>query len=87
MNIVVHIERLILDGLPIGSGQGMLVQAALESELSRLLAEGGLASNLQSGGAFANVRASSISPAAGDHPTRLGQQIAQSVYGGIGSTK
>jgi len=87
MNIAVHIERLILDGLPIGPGQGALVQAAVESELSRLLTEGGLASNLQSGGAFANVRTNAIQLAAGDHPTRLGQQIARSVYGGIGSTK
>lgn len=87
MNIVVHIERLTLDGLPIGPGQGALVQAAVESELSRLLTEGGLASNLQSGGAFASVRANSISLAAGDHPTWLGQQIARSVYGGVGKTK
>jgi len=87
MNIVVHIERLILDGVPIGPGQGALVQAAVESELSRLLTEGGLASNLQSGGAFASVRANSIPLAAGDRPTRFGQQIAQAVYGGIGKTK
>ncbi len=87
MNIVVHIERLVLDGLSIGPGQGARVQAAVESELSRLLTEGGLASGLQSGGAFANVRANSITPATGVHPTRLGQQIAQSVYSGIGKTK
>jgi hypothetical protein len=87
MNIVVRIERLILDGVPIGPGQGALVQAVVESELSRLLSEGGLASNLQSGGALANVRANAIQLAAGDHPTQLGQQIARSVYGGIGKTK
>ena len=43
MNIKLHIERLVLDGLPVTRSQGPLVQAAMEAELARLMAEGGLA--------------------------------------------
>jgi hypothetical protein len=87
MNIHVHIERLILDGLPIGVGQGALVQATVEAELARLLVQGGLAPNLQSGGALAGLRAEAIRVTAESSPAQLGQAIAQSVYAGIGKTR
>ncbi|HEX4696965.1 MAG TPA: hypothetical protein VH254_04785 [Candidatus Udaeobacter sp.] len=38
MNINLHIERLMLDGLSVASGQAALVQTAVEAELGRLLA-------------------------------------------------
>jgi hypothetical protein len=37
MNISVHIERLVLDGLFVSHGQRPLLQAAVEAELTRLL--------------------------------------------------
>jgi len=84
MNIDVHIERLILDGLPMSQTQGPIVQAAVETELSRLLAERGLAANLQSGSALPSVRVEAIPPINGIAPGQVGQQIARAVYGGIG---
>jgi hypothetical protein len=87
MNIHVHIERLILDGLPIGAGQGALVQAAVEAELAGLLVEGGIAPVLQSGGALPSVRAAAMQLTAQSSPAQMGQQIAQSVYAGMGKTK
>jgi len=39
----VHIERLILDGLSVGPGEEMLVQAAVEAEHGRLVEKSGLA--------------------------------------------
>ena len=45
-NIHLHIERLVLDGLPIDRGQGPHVQAAVEAELTRLLTENGLDATL-----------------------------------------
>ena len=41
MNINLHIERLILDGLPIEPRQRAQVQAAVEAELARLLRPAG----------------------------------------------
>ncbi len=87
MHINLHIERLILDGLPIDRGQASRVQLAVEVELTRLLVEKGLASDLQAGGAVPSVRADAIQLTAGSNPARMGTQIAQSVYSGIGNTR
>lgn len=84
MNIHLHIERLILDGLPIERNQASHVQAAVEAELTRLLGDNGLAAALQAGGAIPSVRANEIQ--LGDsNPTHMGNHIAQSVYSGIGN--
>jgi hypothetical protein len=86
MNLNIHIERLILEGLPIRPGQRAMVQAAVEAELSQLLSEGGLAHDLQSNVALPGVKADAIQ-GTGNHPNQLGQQIARSVYSGIGHAK
>ena len=51
MRIELHIERLILDGLPLEIRHGPLVRAAVEKELTRLIAAHGLGHEWQSGGA------------------------------------
>ena len=87
MNINVYIERLILDGINMGPGQGAKVKAAVEAELSRLLAEGGVEPGLRSGGAFPNMPARPIQVSEEILPNRLGQQIARTVYGSIGQSR
>jgi hypothetical protein len=87
MNINLHIERLVLDGLNIGHGQGALVKAAVEAELGRLLREGGMSLDLSSGGAFPSVKAGSIMMGKEGNPSMVGQQIAKAVYDGIGRNK
>jgi len=84
MNINVSIERLILDGLPLTHSQRPLVQAAVETELARLLAAGGLAAYLQAGVALRSIPGGSIQLPSDGNPNTLGQQIARAVYGGIG---
>ena len=84
MKIHVHIERLILDGLPLEKGQGPEIQAAVERELTRLLTAGGLGGQWQSGAAVPRIRASGMQLANVIRPNRLGEQIGQSVYSGIG---
>lgn len=81
MNITIHIERLILDGLPVTSSQGPLVQAALEAELTRLLVDQGL--RVSSAGAVPEVSAGSIQLKEHGKPAQLGHRIAQVVYGGL----
>lgn len=83
MNITLHIERLILDGVEIAPYQRAMLQVAIQSELTRLLSEGGLASDLTAGGAVPSVPAHAIQMTAKNDPVQLGQQIARSVYGGI----
>ncbi|MGK7911156.1 MAG: hypothetical protein AB4050_06675 [Synechococcus sp.] len=84
MTINIHIERLVLDGVNISPSQRPFVKAAVEAELGRLLAEGGLATELLGGGAVPRVPGGRIELAPENNPSQLGQQIAQAVYGGIG---
>jgi len=84
MDIQLHIERLILDGVNLTPGHRRLLQATVETELARLLTDGGVASSLAGGVALPQVSAGDIQLAGGNDPVQLGRQIAQSVYGGIG---
>ena len=83
MNINLHIDRLVLDGVNIAPGQRHLLQASVEMELTRLLTDGGLASSLAQGSALPRLSTSGIQ-LTGNNPMQLGRQIAQSVYAGIG---
>lgn len=83
MKVNVHIERLILEGLPVGRTQGPGVQAAVESELARLIRAEGLGEALGAGGAMPSVKAGQMQLSGDGDPTRLGRQIAHAVFGGM----
>jgi hypothetical protein len=87
MIVNLHIERLILEGLPVESAQGRAVRTAVERELALLLGAGGLAGDLRSGGAFPEGRSGAIRLARGPRPARLGRQIADAVYRSVGKTQ
>jgi hypothetical protein len=81
--IQLHIERLVLDGLPLSRVQAQQMQSVLEVELTRLLSEGGLAPHLLQGGAFSSLQGGEV--AGFGNPRGLGQQVAQAVYGEVGA--
>jgi hypothetical protein len=83
MNIHLRIEQLILEGLDFPPGQQHLIQASVEAELTRLLMVGELSPSLTQGTALPRVPTSGIQLTS-DNPTQIGQQIAQSLYLGIG---
>lgn len=83
MNINLHIERLVLDGVNIGPSQCHVLQASVETELTRMLTEGGLSSGLAQGTTLARMFTRGIQLTDGNTPAQLGRQIAQSVYEGI----
>jgi len=83
VNVNLHIERLVLDGIDVEPAQRPLLQAALEAELGRLIAEGGVGA-LAAGGAVPSVKAEGFQMSGDGNPGELGRQIAGSVYGGIG---
>ena len=85
MNIELHIERLIVEGLPVSYAQRPLLQAAVEAELMRLLAEGGLAEGLAGGIMVPSLQGGVLQLGGASDPAALGVQIAQSVYGSIGT--
>ncbi|MCH7719887.1 MAG: hypothetical protein IH988_02700 [Planctomycetes bacterium] len=84
MNINLHIERLILDGVPLARSLRPSLQDSIEVELVNLLATNGLAPGLLTGSAMPQVRGGSIRLTSQVSPSDLGQQIAQAVYRGIG---
>ncbi len=84
MKINVQIERLILDGINVAPHQRPLLQAAVESELARLLAADGLNQELATGVAVPSMGAATMQLPGDANPARLGQEIAQAVYWGIG---
>src|SRR6266852_529340 len=85
MNITVHIERLVLEGLPVGSHDAPAVQAAVEAELSRLLSQGGIASSLRRGADLHYLRADSLSLRHCARPVTIGAQIASALHRTIGN--
>jgi len=87
VNIRLHIEQLVLDGLPLSRHQGALVHAAVEQELGRLLSAGGLSAQIASGGAMPALQGATIRGANGASPLRLGAQIAGAVRSAIGDRK
>ena len=84
MNIEVRIDRLVLEGIDVPHAQRPLLRAAVEGELARLLAAGGLEPGLQAGGALPSLPGGEIRLINDGTPKQLGTQIARSVYRGIG---
>lgn len=83
MSVHLHIEHLVLEGLPVEVGDGGSVQAAVETELTRLLADGALGPGLFAGGARPSVASEDIHLTGNETPATLGRQIGQTVYGGM----
>lgn len=84
MKINIAIDRLVLDGIDVAAADRPRLRAAVESELVRLIAGGGIDDGLAGGIAVPSVHAPSIPTAASRSPRELGRAIAGSVYGGIG---
>jgi hypothetical protein len=80
MNITIHIDRLVLDGLPLERSAGSMVQAGLEKELARLLVEQGLQSGWKQGGAVAALSAPSIALGTSAKPLEMGEAVGQAIH-------
>lgn len=83
MNVNFHIEQLILDGIDVEPAHRPVLQAAIEAELGKLLARGGIGPELAGGGAVPSLRAGGFQMSGPGNPRQLGRQIARAVYGGL----
>jgi hypothetical protein len=83
MNIELHIEHLVLDGLPLAAADGASVLTAVQTELTRLLTEGGLAPGLQQGGALTSLRGADVRLSPGPAPDAVGREIGAAVHEGL----
>lgn len=84
MDVNLHIERLVLDGITLSVRERAVLGTAVTTELTRLIHEGGLPANLPASGIVPSIPAGVIQLGNDHNPARLGQQIAQAVYGGNG---
>ena len=80
MNLNVHIERLLLEGVAVDSSE--LLELHLNAELRRLLADGRLPELLVRGGAAANLRADP-SERRGPKSQALGVEIGRALHSGL----
>ena len=83
MNIELHIEHLVLDGLPLAPTDGAAVQQAIQAELTRLLTESGLASALEQGGELSGLRTPDMRLPANPAPDAMGRGIGAAIHKGL----
>jgi hypothetical protein len=77
--VELHIERLVLDGVPLGPGGERALRAALEARLTELVAASA-ARQPFAGESVARVRATPMTLAGGAGAAALGRGLADSVY-------
>ena len=80
MSINLHIERLVLDGLPVDARGGAQVKAAVRAELVRRMAESGVPAGLQAGFNKARILAPTLRLNSSFHAKGIGTQIGAGIY-------
>jgi hypothetical protein len=82
-NIELEIEELVLHGF--GAIDRETLGLVVQQELVRLLADGGVPGGLGQGGEVSRLDGGTFNVAVGAKAEVVGTQIAQSIYGGLGS--
>jgi hypothetical protein len=85
MKIHLHIDRLVLDGIP--AGQPQVLQRTFEAELARKLGEDGLARQLHGPATVPRISGGNVRIAGKADSAQLGRQIAGAVHHGIGAKR
>ncbi len=83
MNINLHIERVVLEGISIEPHQQAEMKIAVESEIVSLLTSNGIGRCIQSRNSFHVVSGGLISIETHNKPFHIGHQIAGAIYQGI----
>ncbi len=86
MRIMLHIDRLVVDGIDIAAADRPRLAAAVEGELGRLFATGGGVHPALAGGtSLPSVQAPPMDAVPAGDTSALGASIARAVHGGIGN--
>jgi hypothetical protein len=80
VNVKLHIERLVIEGAALAPGGKERLLAAVEAELTRMIARDGIAREYRAGGATPALTAGTIGTPAKD-PAQFGAEIARAVHG------
>ena len=83
MDIHIHIERLVLEGVNVPQHQEAVLQSTVETELANLVTAGSLNSSLMTAGIIPGLSGETFQLKGSSDAVQLGQQIALAVYKGI----
>src|SRR5215472_11220111 len=83
MNLTIHIERLVLDGLPLGAHQASLVRAAIEAELAKLFCEQSHFVTTRGSATLSRLESNAVHFTHNAEPSAIGEQIAQAIHSSI----
>ena len=83
MNITLHIERLVLDGVSVPVHQLDAVRAGVETELARLLAVQGLPPEVVAEGARPALSGGALRLQPAINPLQLGMHIGEAIHNGF----
>ncbi|CAD5367071.1 conserved hypothetical protein [Rubrivivax sp. A210] len=83
MNVILHIERLVLEGVAVAPGRETELCSVIEFELTKLIRDEGLKPSELQHRDLRRPLGRSISTRALSTPASLGPSIAASIYKGI----
>jgi hypothetical protein len=87
MNINLHIDRIILDGLDVDPMQASLLQSAVTTQITKLLTEHGVVSPPTVPDHRGLSRTNSFRFGLGANASSLGPQLASAIYAGIAQSQ
>lgn len=79
MNINLHIDSILLDGIDLGPGESQLLQQSVVSQLTTMLTQQGLGSPLADYSNRAHVRGNSIHIGSTADAKSLGSELANTI--------
>ena len=81
-NVELYIDEIVLHGFAQRDRQAIC--EAIQTELTRLIMQQGVASTLNQGHAVAKIDAGTVMVQPGMQPDAIGTQVAHSIYKGLG---
>ncbi len=85
MSVKLRVGRVLIDGIPLDRAGTTRFRAALEGELRRLIATGGVPEAWRGAGAHLEAPAAPVSLTPAMSPARLGLEVARAVVVGAGA--
>lgn len=79
--VELHIEKLVLEGLP--HTDRHRIARAVEQELARLIAEGVFPQSIARSGEVSNIEGQSFKAEQGSSVEKIGSKVARGIYGGL----
>ena len=80
-NVELHIEELVFHGFP--PGERHLIGQAVERELARLFAEGGVPPSLARDGEIGHLDGGDFEVRSGFGTEAIGARVARAIHGGL----